>query len=163
MTPLRALCAVATAAYLLALVALGRLEARGPAHVDLALPRGLPATLYLPEPTVSGRYLPEPRGAEASAPVVLMVHGYTVDRASMSVLARRLATNGYAALAIDVRGHGANRNPFTQDPEGSGLFEDLAAAADWLRGSAWVDGSRLAVLGHSMGADSRMPSGSRSA
>jgi len=151
-TPLRALCAVATAAYLLALVALGRLEARGPAHVDLALPRGLPATLYLPEPTVPGRFLPEPRGAEASAPVVLMVHGYTADRASLGVLARRLATNGYAALAIDVRGHGANRSPFTQDPEGSGLFEDLSAAADWLRGSAWLDGSRLAVLGHSMGA-----------
>ena len=81
-----------------------------------------------------------------------MVHGYTVDRASLSILARRLAMNAYAALAIDVRGHGANRHPFSQDPEGSGLFEDLSAAADWLRGSAWVDGSRLAVLGHSMGA-----------
>ena len=152
MTPLRALCAVATAAYLLALVGLGRLERSGPAHFDLTLPNGLPATLYLPEPTVPGRFLPEPRGADQAAPVVLMVHGYTVDRASLGVLARRLAVNGYAALAIDVRGHGANRNPFTQDPEGSGLFEDLAVAADWLRGSAWVDGSRLAVLGHSMGA-----------
>jgi dienelactone hydrolase len=151
-TPLRALCALATAAYLLALVGLGRLERSGPAHVDLTLPRGLPATLYLPEPTLPGRFLPEPRGADQSAPVVMMVHGYTADRASVSVLARRLALNGYAALAIDVRGHGANRNPFTLDPEGGGLFEDLSAAADWLRASAWVDGSRLAVLGHSMGA-----------
>lgn len=152
MTPLRALCAVATAAYLLALVGLGREERGGPAHVDLTLPHGLPATLYLPGPALPDRPLPEPPGAEAAAPVVLLVHGYTTDRASLSVLARRLALGGYAALAIDVRGHGANRNPFSQDPEGSGLFEDLAAAADWLRGSSFVDGSRLAVLGHSMGA-----------
>jgi dienelactone hydrolase len=82
----------------------------------------------------------------------MVVHGFSSDRAAMSVLARRLALNGYGALAIDVCGHGANRSPFTQDPEGGGLFEDLAAAADWLRGSAWVDGSRLAVVGHSMGA-----------
>jgi dienelactone hydrolase len=151
-TPLRALCALATAAYLVALVGLGRLERSGPTHVDLTLPRGLPATLYLPEPTVPGRFLPEPRGADQSAPVVMMVHGYTADRASVSVLARRLALNGYAALALDVRGHGANRSGLTQDPDGSGLFEDLSAAADFLRASAWVDGSRLAVLGHSMGA-----------
>jgi dienelactone hydrolase len=143
---------VATAIYLAALLAFARQERAGTAHADLSLPNGMPATLYLPEPPSPTGFLPEPRGPEGAAPVVLLVHGYTADRASVSVLARRLASNGYAVLAPDVRGHGANRNPFTRDPEASGLFDDLAAAADWLRSSSFVDGSRLAVAGHSMGA-----------
>jgi dienelactone hydrolase len=151
-TPLRALAGLSAAAYLLALVLLARAERGGPAHADLTLPAGIPATLYLPAPADASRPLPEPPRSGEGAPVVLLVHGFTADRASLSVLARRLAVNGYAALAIDVRGHGQNRAPFTGDPETSGLFEDLAAAVDWLRSSSWVDGSRLAVAGHSMGA-----------
>lgn len=150
--PLRALCALSLASCAVGLVWLGRLEQGGPAHVEMTLPSGIPATLYLTAPAAPGRPLPEPPGPGEGAPVALLVHGYTVDRASMSILARRLARNGYAVLAIDVRGHGANRRPFAQDPEGAGLFEDLSAAADWLRGSSWVDGSRLALVGHSMGA-----------
>jgi len=151
-TPLRALVALSAAAYLLALALLARAERSGPAHLDLTLPAGIPATLYLPAPAEPGRPLPPPPGPGEGAPAVLLVHGFTADRAAMSVLARRLASSGYAALAVDVRGHGANRTPFTHDPEASGLFEDLAAAVDWLRASGWVDGSRLAVAGHSMGA-----------
>jgi dienelactone hydrolase len=151
-TGLRAASALALLACAAALVWLAREERSGPMHLDLALPSGAPATLYLGAPTdPDGPRFP-PAEPGDGAPVVLLVHGYTADRASMSVLARRLARNGYAVLALDVRGHGANRRPFTQDPEGAGLFEDLAAAADWLRGSSWVDGSRLAVMGHSMGA-----------
>ncbi len=150
---MRKLCALAVVIHLLCLVWLGRAERGGPTHLDLVIPGGVPATFYLPGPAPEGGFrLPEPPGAGNGPPVVLLVHGYSADRAGMSVLARRLANNGYAVLAIDVRGHGTNTRAFAQDPEGANLFEDLAAAADWLRASSWVDGTRLAVLGHSMGA-----------
>jgi dienelactone hydrolase len=150
---IRFVCAAALLLQLACLAWLGCAERGGPPHADLILPSGVPATFYFAGRSVPGPFgLPEPPGAGNGPPVVLLVHGYTADRASMGVLARRLANAGYAVLAIDVRGHGANPRPFAQDPEGANLFEDLAGAADWLRASSWVDGSRLAVMGHSMGA-----------
>ena len=69
----------------------------------------------------------------------------------MSTLARRLAANGYAVLAIEARGHGANRNPFAGGRPDH-LAEEFGTAVSFLRASPHVDGDRLAVMGHSMGA-----------
>jgi hypothetical protein len=56
-------------------------------------------------------------------------------------------------LAPDLRGHGENRNPHTPSRTRSDhFFSDLAVAVDFLRASPNVDGSRIAVAGHSMGA-----------
>ena len=86
-------------------------------------------------------------------PVVVLSHGISSDRANLSSLARKLAGAGFAVLTLDHRGHGENRNPF---PDGRGradaLAPDFAAAVDFLRTSPLVDGSRIAVMGHSMGA-----------
>jgi alpha/beta superfamily hydrolase len=71
----------------------------------------------------------------------------------MSTLARRLAENGYGVLAIDVNGHGENRNPFNGgEAESDALRDDVKKAVDYLRNSDLVDGSRIVVMGHSMGA-----------
>ena len=78
----------------------------------MAIPGGIPATFYLPGPAPEfGLPFPEPPGAGNGPPAVLLVHGYTTDRVTMSVLARRLANAGYGVLAIDVRGHGQNARP----------------------------------------------------
>jgi len=79
--------------------------------------------------TTCSRFPPERR-----PPGVLLIHGFTGDRVGLSTLARRLARNGYGVLAIDLRGHGANRNPFSRDL----LRQDVAAA--------------IAIVRHSMGA-----------
>jgi len=150
---MRTLAVLALLAHLTCLAWLGRAERGGPPHLDLVVPGGIPATFYLPGPgAVSGFRFPDPPGAGNGPPAVLLVHGYSADRAGMGMLARRLASAGYGVLAIDVRGHGTNTRPFGRDPEDANLFEDLSAAADWLRASSWVDGTRLAVIGHSMGA-----------
>ena len=150
---MRVLAVAALLVHLFCLAWLGRAERGGPVHMDLVIPGGIPATFYLPGPGSPGGFrFPEPPGAGNGPPAVLLVHGYTSDRVAMSILARRLARAGYGVLAIDVRGHGTNPRSFAQDPEGANLFEDLSAAADWLRASSWVDGTRLAVIGHSMGA-----------
>lgn len=142
---------------------LGRLERGGPYHVDLELAGGVPATFYLPgEPDEPDPRLMSPPPPDARPPAVVLLHGFSADRVMMSTLARRLAANGYAVLAPDLHGHGANRSPF---PSGVGRsdahFDDIAAAVSFLRSSPYVDGSRLVVMGHSMGAGAALDFASR--
>ena len=145
----------AFAAFLLASVWLGRLEEGGPPHSDLTLEGGVPATLFLPPPASGEPLLAfiDPPAPEARPPAVILAHGISSDRANLSALARKLAGSGLAVLTLDLRGHGENRNPY---PAGRGradfLAPDFAAAVDFLRTSPLVDGSRIAVMGHSMGA-----------
>src|SRR5207244_9822118 len=63
---------------------------------------------------------------------------------------------GYAALAFDFRGHGANTAPFKGD-----LNDDLYAALDWADHSPYVDRNRIGLLGHSMGASAVLEFASR--
>ena len=94
-----------------------------------------------------------PQTSFAAAAAVVLIHGFTGDRVLMSGLARRLAENGYAVLAIDVNGHGENRNPFNGGTaESDSLRSNVKTAVDYLRDNELVDGSRIVVMGHSMGA-----------
>jgi dienelactone hydrolase len=137
--------------FLLALARLARLDAGGPAHEFVNLPGQEPATLYLPGTGENPFFRVFPPANRP--PAIVMVHGFTADRQFMSSLARRVAQNGYAVLAIDVSGHGANRNPFASGlANADALRPDVKKAVDFLRNYQFVDGSKIAVMGHSMGA-----------
>jgi len=144
---------IATVIFLWVAVRLAAHERGGPPHVDIELDGGIPATFTLPGegPDRSAFAIPKPR--EARPPAVALMHGIASDRAVLTTLSRRLAHAGYAVLSFDARGHGRNRNPM---PRGFGRSDrfgaDFAAAVDFLRTSPFVDGSRIAVMGHSMGA-----------
>ncbi|MHB8383194.1 MAG: dienelactone hydrolase family protein [Candidatus Binataceae bacterium] len=149
---LKAVCAIAFLILLVEAWRFSSMQAGGPPHMDFELSGGIPATLYL---AGSGNpfYAVQPPPPGERRPAVLLVHGFASDRALMSVLARRIARNGYACLTIDLRGHGHNRNPFSRDfGAAAGLRQDLATAVNFLRTSSYVDGSRIVVIGHSMGA-----------
>ncbi len=138
--------------FILAIARLARLENHGPSHTPIMLPGQEPATLYMPGPE-RPFFMQPPKPADQRPPAVVLIHGFMADRKLMSVLARRLAENGYAVLAIDVNGHGENSNPFGGGVGDSGsLREDVRQAVAYLRGSQFVDGSRIVVMGHSMGA-----------
>ncbi len=108
----RAIAALALLVFVGAVARLDRLQMGDPPHLQLVLPNGLPATLYLPG-TGNPFYNPvTPRSSGSRPPAVVLLHGFAADRSVMSVLARRLANNGFAVCAIDFRGHGGNRNPF---------------------------------------------------
>src|SRR5690242_16625677 len=150
---LRILALILAVAFVLLLVRIVELENGGPAHQAIELPGQEPATLYLPGGANQFfRMFPPPK--EQRPPCVVLMHGFTSDRVMMSVLARRLAENGYAVVAIDAHGHGTNRNPFPAgDQPGSSVFlQDLGNAVEFLRNYQFVDGSRIVVMGHSMGA-----------
>ena len=85
----------------------------------------------------------------ARAPGVVLVHGWESARDRTLPHAQVLQAIGYHVLTIDVRGHGANGPEAL--PLSVGEF-----AADARAGVAWLlarpEVSRVALLGHSMGA-----------
>jgi dienelactone hydrolase len=147
---------LALVVFLISAAWMGRLERRGPAHADVVLEGDIPATFYLPTEADDRAFLdPPPRGQRP--PGVVFMHGFSSDRLFASSPARRLAQAGYAVLALDAAGHGQNRNPFRRSWGRPDFFYgDLSAAVDFLRVSPFVDGSRLVVMGHSMGAGSSL-------
>jgi dienelactone hydrolase len=144
---LSALSAVLVVLALLLMLRLGAQERGGPAHDVVSIGDGIPATLYLPEKADSDGNLPLPAPKGERPPVVVIAHGYSADQASMSGLARSLATLGYATVTFDFSGHGSNTHAFEGD-----LDRDLSSVVTWAQELPYVDGTRLAVLGHSMGA-----------
>src|SRR6202045_61230 len=138
--------------FIVAVARLARLENGAPPHVFVMLPGQEPATMYMPGPG-NPFYTLFPKPVAERPPAVVLIHGFTGDRVLMSGLARRLAENGYAVLAIDVNGHGENRNPFNGgEAETDSLRANVKNAVDYLRDNQLVDGSRIVVMGHSMGA-----------
>ncbi len=155
-TYLRVLAWLVAAWFILTVARLAQDQKRAPAQIDVVLTGGIPGTMYLPGPggmAAGNPFLtPFPPPVAERPPAVVLVHGFIADRETMSSLARKIAQNGYGVLAIDMRGHGANRNPFGADFMPGGLRPDVKAAVDFMRSSDRVDGSRVAVIGHSMGA-----------
>ncbi len=159
------LSATGFAVFLAATIGLAQLERGGPPHADLVLDGGIPATLYLPGAAERARALfldPPARGERP--PAVVLMHGFASDRAGMSVLARRLAASGFAVLCFDSRGHGQSRSPFVRGLARPGSFAgEFATAVDFLRTHPFVDGARIAVMGHSMGAGAALDFATRDA
>ncbi|MCC7078517.1 MAG: alpha/beta hydrolase [Acidimicrobiia bacterium] len=122
---------------------------------DVVVGDGVPVTLYLPgEPEANGS-LPPPPDAGDRPPVVVLAHGFSGDRAMVSTFARRLAAAGYGVASLEFRGHSENLNPFAGGSD-TGLNEDIGSVLDWLESSPYVDAERVAVMGHSMGADAAL-------
>jgi len=146
---------IAKIVYALAGVALAfslvglQLASRDVAHTSVVLPGGVPAVVWEPSlPLASG----ETPSFDPPAPVVILCHGIASDNAMMSALARAIAKSGYAVIALDFRGHGANRNPFELSGDLAQLREDIDAALLYARTQPRFDGQRIALAGHSLGA-----------
>jgi len=143
------------------LLRLASLESAGPTHWDLTIGGATPATLYLPYGT--GRFVSEPPPMSERPSAVVLMHGFASDRRNMSPLARSLARAGYAVLALDVSGHGENRieGGITAGRAArSPFYDELEAAVLYLRMSELVDGERIVMMGHSMGASASLDYGS---
>lgn len=102
----------------------------------------IPAFLYLPE--------------EQNPPVVVHVHGGPEGQAQpiFSSVIQYFVNRGYAVLAPNVRGSVGYGRTYTHLDDVDKRMDsvaDLKAAADWLRSSGRVDGSRIAVMGGSYG------------
>jgi dipeptidyl aminopeptidase/acylaminoacyl peptidase len=91
-----------------------------------------------------------PASGVPKAPAVLVMHGWGANASMMLSSAAPLSSAGFAVLLIDARCHGASADEaFTSLPR---FAEDIEAGLDWLAKSPQVDATRLAVVGHSVGA-----------
>ncbi len=86
-------------------------------------------------------------GARADAPAVLLLHGVDGSRASVARNAAWLAQQGYAAMAIDFRGHG--QSEIADRSFGWNEGRDAHAAFAWLKRQQ--HGAPVALIGYSMG------------
>lgn len=93
---------------------------------------------------IAGTYWP---GRKANAPAVLLLHGVGASRNQTVPMAEALVAQGYAALAIDLRGHG--QSTITDHSYGLDEGLDARAAFDWLKTRR--QGAKVAVIGVSLG------------
>lgn len=102
-----------------------------------------------------------PTGVPAPVPSILLLHGYGEDRSVWSDFRNELLKQGFAVMAIDLRGHGESRarNQRQIDPQvewrtSSHEFPlDLDPALDFLKSQARVDNGRVIVIGSDVGAN----------
>jgi dienelactone hydrolase/catechol 2,3-dioxygenase-like lactoylglutathione lyase family enzyme len=95
-----------------------------------------------------GGYLFKPQAGKPPYPALILLHGFASHAHAMAGLARAAAANGYAALALSLRGWLGSEGESDQ-----GLRQplDVLAAIDWLAKRPLVDRERLALVGASMG------------
>lgn len=106
---------------------------------------------------ISGNYF---KPEKEHAPVFLLLHMMPSTKESWNGFATRLQEKGFAALAIDLRGHGrsTDKNGMKldykefKDEEHRESMKDIAAAKEFLKGKG-VDISRMAIAGASIGAN----------
>lgn len=96
-------------------------------------------------------YLPSGGGRY---PTVLMLHGFLGHRIESGYLfvqlGRALAERGIAAVTFDFRGSGESDGSFDESLV-TGQVADAVRVSQWLTGQVFVDRSRMAVLGFSLG------------
>jgi dienelactone hydrolase len=97
-----------------------------------------------------------PADATGRLPGVVVAHGLGASRQLMRGFADTLARRGYVVELVDLAGHGASTERLPGAGDGPAadarLDRDLDVAVGHLRAMPWVDGERLGLLGHSMGA-----------
>ena len=95
------------------------------------------------------------------APVLILLHMYPADRTSWRPLATRLAAQGVACLAFDLRGTGQSTGPADMKlaqryrQQDAKLFaemhQDVAAVDAWLAAKPGLDMARIGLVGASIG------------
>ncbi|WP_229068443.1 S9 family peptidase [Actinoplanes sp. DH11] len=90
-------------------------------------------------------------------PGVVVAHGFSGSATLMAPFGDTLAARGYVVVLLDFAGHGASTRQLPDQAAGTdesteALQRDLSVAVAHLRSLPDVDASRVALVGHSMGA-----------
>jgi dienelactone hydrolase len=108
----------------------------------------IPKTATTPELPA---YVARPAGT-ASRPGVLVLHGCEGYRPRYGAIADWLAAHGYVGVAIDSLTPAGVRNACSDSSGSRREADDALSTLAWMRAQPFVDGTKLAVLGYSMGA-----------
>lgn len=97
-------------------------------------------------------YLPRDATAENPLPAVVLTHGISSAKETVSGIAVELARRGFVALAMDEVGHGSSEGAIG-DGNGDPTLGVLAAVR-YLELQSFVEASLISLVGHSLGAGS---------
>ena len=127
--------------------------------VEQATPEGLPWREVMVPGTngkqLFGWFIP----AGERAPALVIIHGWGGNAEMMLPLAAPLHAAGFALLLLDARCHGRSADDsFASLPR---FAEDIETGLDWLAVQPEVDGGRLGIIGHSVGAGAALLVASR--
>ena len=100
-----------------------------------------------------------PALASGPRPTVVLLHGWCGNASNLLPAAQALHQAGFAVLLMESRNHG--RSDCDDHSSLPRFAEDLDSAIDWLKTLARVDPTRIAALGHSVGAAAVLLSASR--
>lgn len=103
---------------------------------------------------LAGWWLPAGGENPATAPAVIVVHGFTACRRDAAVLmpAGMLHRNGISVLLIDLRDHGDSTREDGRFAGGTDEYRDVLGAWDWLRTAKGHAPAQIGLLGVSLGA-----------
>ncbi|MFQ5512834.1 MAG: dienelactone hydrolase family protein [Myxococcota bacterium] len=147
----RILYGLAALSLIAAWIAIG-LGTRTVRRHDVEIDGSIPTVVYEPRHSTNPQLDPAGR---SRWPVVVLVHDFARGAGILADEARRLADAGYAVVAPDLRGHGANRLPFPHgDPVVSDvLLDDLDRVVLYARTRSPFDAGRIALAGHGLGGE----------
>ena len=91
--------------------------------------------------------LPDNAGKSGPVPAAVLCHGLGGSRKVMEPGATLLVNKGIATIIFDLRGHGISKGSLD-----GAFFEDVIDAWETLTALPEVDKSRVALIGHSLGA-----------
>lgn len=111
--------------------------------------------------TIAGTFYRPSKLRMEKVPVVILLHALGRTRSDWAAFAKECTAEGYAALAIDLRGHGESlsfpggtrRWQDLTDTEISSMYRDVKAAAAWITTRREANEDRIAIVGASIGAN----------
>lgn len=103
-------------------------------------------------------YYPAGTSDSDKLPAVVVVHGANSNKLAIRSWSEEIARRGYVVVALDAYGNGLSEQP-PADENGGGEdnYSNLNTPAgildmtDYLRGVSFVDSTRIAIVGHSLG------------
>ena len=101
-------------------------------------------------------YTPESLNSDTS--VIILVHEAYRDHSSWDGFRIAALKNGYAVIALDLRGHGQSGGDLVFD---EAMDHDIDAVIDWISASPDLNVDRVAIAGASVGANLALRAGAK--
>ena len=93
-------------------------------------------------------YIPDEADLVNPLPAVLLTHGISNSKETLTGLAIELSRRGLVCLCLDLYGHGLSEGQLRTNDASIGVISGV----EYLSGLDYVDENRLALIGHSLGA-----------
>jgi predicted acyl esterase len=99
-----------------------------------------------------------PENLNADTAVLILVHEAYRDSSSWDGFHTAALENGYAVIALDLRGHGQSEGDLVFD---EAMDRDIDAVMEWIRTTPDLNGDRIIIAGASVGANLALRAGAR--